>query len=131
MRVGFFYGSLMSGSGANATLTDGGAALVRRAAVDGFTLYADETADYPMAIPAPGAHIEGELWRVPDTLWPRLDAYECVPSLYTRETVRTRDGEEAQLYVWTGDAAGLVRVGPDWRAWIAGGRRPRRRSAVE
>jgi gamma-glutamylcyclotransferase (GGCT)/AIG2-like uncharacterized protein YtfP len=131
MRVGFFYGSLMSGFGANATLTEAEATLVRRAIVEGYTLYADDAGDYPMAVPATGAHVEGELWRVPDDLWPRLDAYECVPTLYTRETVRTRDGEAAELYVWAGAAAGLVCVGPDWRTWVARGRRPRGRSAME
>jgi gamma-glutamylcyclotransferase (GGCT)/AIG2-like uncharacterized protein YtfP len=131
MRVGFFYGSLMSGFGANAVLTEAGATLVRRTAIDGYTLYADEVAGYPMAIPAAGAHVAGELWGVPDDLWPRLDAYECVPTLYTRETVRTRDGEAAELYVWAGATAGLVYVGPDWRTWVGGGRRPRGRSAVE
>ena len=42
--------------------------------------------------------IEGEVYRVPETAWPALDAWEEVPKVYRRSQITLRDGRAVWLY---------------------------------
>lgn len=53
----------------------------------------------------------GELYEIPDDLWPALDRLEGVPHLYTRQDARVqldeRLYEDCQVYVWAGSTDNL------------------------
>jgi len=51
--------------------------------------------------------IEGEVYRVPETAWPDLDAWEEVPEVYRRSQVTLRDGRAVWLYEAAKDSAAV------------------------
>lgn len=84
----FTYGTLRRG-GAAAELLDG-CELVGTGAVAG-TLY-DIDGAYPALVLAGAGRVEGEIWRCPVDVLPRLDAYEGVAEgLFRRVGVRAGD----------------------------------------
>ena len=52
---------------------------------------------YPMLRRGNGA-VFGEVYWVPESCWPTLDAWEEVPEVYQRHQVSLRDGRTAWLY---------------------------------
>ena len=70
---------------------------------------------YPGLVPGTLA-VEGELYDVPDSLWPELDRFEGVASgLYERTPVRLRGREEpATTYRYLGDAPPEAGRGVRW-----------------
>ena len=107
----FVYGTLMRGQ--RAALT--GAAFLGEAVVEGFGLY--HLGGYPAIAPADG-RVHGELYEVPDAMWPALDRYEGVPALYRRVEVALVGGGTAQAYVMSPEqVAGKPRIANgDWRS---------------
>lgn len=57
---------------------------------------------FPGIKPGDGT-VLGDVFFVPENLWPRLDAYEGVPSLYTRQTVSIEPLGDVQVYVYNGN----------------------------
>ena len=51
--------------------------------------------------------IEGEVYRVPETAWPDLDAWEEVPEVYRRAQVTLQDGRVVGLYEAAKDSAAV------------------------
>ena len=51
--------------------------------------------------------IEGEVYRVPETAWPDLDAWEEVPGVYRRSQVTLQDGRAVWLYEAAKDSAAV------------------------
>lgn len=45
-------------------------------------------------------HIPGEVYEVPDTVWPFLDRLEGHPETYVRRETKLTSGEIAQVYWW-------------------------------
>ena len=91
----FVYGSLMSGLSA-ADMLAGAERLGPARTVDAFALVV--LGRYPGLV-AGAASIQGELYRAPDTIWPRLDRYEGAPDLYTRREIELAGGDRAQAYL--------------------------------
>ena len=55
---------------------------------------------YPM-LRAGSTHVEGEVYLIPDTLWPTLDAWEEVPRVYQRRRRALID----ERFVWVYEAS--------------------------
>lgn len=51
--------------------------------------------------------VTGDVFEVPDNLWPALDSYEGAPNLYRRETVQIEGHGDVEVYVYN------HRVNPD------------------
>ena len=51
--------------------------------------------------------IEGEVFRVPETAWPDLDAWEEVPEVYRRSPITLQDGRAVWLYEAAKDSAAV------------------------
>jgi gamma-glutamylaminecyclotransferase len=81
----FVYGTLKQGYG-NHRVAEPFVEQAETGAVDGFVLY---DGGFPMARPAAGRRVRGELLtlRDPETALRRLDMLEGTPTLYTRERV--------------------------------------------
>jgi gamma-glutamylcyclotransferase (GGCT)/AIG2-like uncharacterized protein YtfP len=98
----FAYGTFMRGLKRNRFLVDNGCEYVGDAELDGFELFNVVGKGYPYIIPGRG-RVKGEVWNAPYDVLPKLDEEKDVgDGLYTRETVRTRDGIECFTYVWGG-----------------------------
>ena len=52
---------------------------------------------YPM-LRAGSARVDGEVYRIPDSLWPALDAWEEVPGVYQRRRRTLLDGRRVWVY---------------------------------
>ena len=89
----FVYGSLKAGGSAHHLLT--GALAEAGGALDQVDLI--EFAGYPM-LRAGSTQVEGEVYRIPDTLWPALDVWEEVPRVYQRCRRELVDGREVWVY---------------------------------
>ena len=77
---------------------------------------------YPGLVPG-NSSVHGELYDVPDALWPRLDRYEGAPHLYRRVSITLGDGRSALAYVLSADyaAAATPIDAVDWRQrWSTG-----------
>ena len=75
---------------------------------------------FPGIRPGSGS-VVGDLFMVPDKLWERLDAYEGVPHLYTRETVSIAGHDNVQVYVYSRDIDPADRIpGGNWLQQNAG-----------
>ncbi len=110
----FTYGSLMSPD--IMTRVAGCACQGVPAYLDGYSRHPVRAEEYPGMIPSPDGRVEGVLYRdLPDSAWPRLDAFEGVMYLRRRVSVRTPDGscEPAWTYVFREDYAHLLEPG-DW-----------------
>ncbi|MDP6944701.1 MAG: gamma-glutamylcyclotransferase family protein, partial [Myxococcota bacterium] len=84
----FVYGSLMRGFQYNALLSD--ADFVARTRTDSCWTLLD-LGRYPGVIPGV-QRIEGELYRLPDSMLARLDRLEGCPELYQRAKTGLEDG---------------------------------------
>jgi gamma-glutamylcyclotransferase (GGCT)/AIG2-like uncharacterized protein YtfP len=93
----FVYGSLKRGMANHQQLQ--GAVWRGVASLAGFALY--DLGPFPMAVPCsePGCAISGECFGVNAALLEQLDRFEGVPRLYTRQSHRLNQGEEAWVYV--------------------------------
>ena len=91
----FVYGSLKAGGSAHHLLAGG------FAEAGGTLEHVDliEFDGYPM-LRAGSARVDGEVYRIPDSLWPALDAWEEVPRVYQRRRRELIDGR----YVWVYEA---------------------------
>ncbi len=117
----FVYGTLRSGAGHHMFESlQAAASLLDRAVFQG-RLY--RVADYPGAVAStdPNDRVQGETYRVhePETLLPRLDAYEgCdprdprAPYLRRKLPVTLRSGEQvvAWIYLYNGPTDALERI---------------------
>jgi len=63
----------------------------------GFNLY--DLGSFPGVRPGEGS-VVGDVFMVPEELWDRLDQYEGVPHLYTRETVELTGFGDTEVYVY-------------------------------
>ena len=89
----FVYGSLKAGGSAHHLLT--GALAEAGGVLDQVDLI--EFDGYPM-LQAGSTQVEGEVYRIPDTLWPALDAWEEVPRVYQRCRRELIDGRNVWVY---------------------------------
>ena len=112
----FVYGSLMRGFQYNELLSD--AEFVARTRTEpGWTLL--DLGRYPGVI-AGSQRIEGELYRLPDTMLAGLDRLEGCPELYRRVTTSLEDAREAFIYVLqpaTVPVEPIVVECASWREW--------------
>lgn len=74
-------------------------------------------ATHPLATP-----IAGELYQIPDTLWPALDDYEGVQhGEYRRTKIRVIDAQQyetcAEAYLWLQGWTHLPVVGSSWKTY--------------
>lgn len=114
----FVYGTLMRGERAHALL-DGARFRAEVATAPGFALL--DLGAYPGMVRVGAASVLGELYEVPQTMLPRLDAYEGCPELFERVEIGLEDGERAAAYL-------LRAAFESTRPWIPGGNwRARRR----
>ena len=92
----FVYGSLKAEGSAHHLLA--GAQRERDGSVVGFERI--ERNGYPMLRCGRDANavVEGEVYAITPDLWPGLDHWEEVPSVYQRCQVRLRDGRMVWLY---------------------------------
>lgn len=68
------------------------------------------------------SHIFGELYQVPDHLWPTLDDYEGIHlGEYRRAQIRITDADHSektvQAYLWTQEWTHLPVVGASWKTY--------------
>ncbi|HYW93547.1 MAG TPA: gamma-glutamylcyclotransferase family protein [Gammaproteobacteria bacterium] len=85
----FVYGTLRRGGRNHHTLA-GSRRLGSRGLGPGFTML--DLGACPGVIEGGNRSVTGEVYRVPARLWPRLDALEDYPDVYTRRVVRTPFG---------------------------------------
>ena len=52
---------------------------------------------YPM-LRSGSALVQGEVYRIPDSLWPALDAWEDAPRVYCRRRRKLLDGRNVWVY---------------------------------
>lgn len=100
----FVYGTLKEGYGANHKLQ--GQKIGVAESVDKFVVIGQ---GFPLAFLSSSGHrLRGELYEVPDTSIPVLDAYEGHPNFYRREEREFQVGDEeftAWMYIIPGDPA--------------------------
>ena len=89
----FVYGSLKAGGSAHHLLV--GALAEAEGALDQVDLI--EFDGYPM-LRAGSTQVEGEVYRIPEFLWPALDAWEDVPRVYSRRRRTLLDGRDVWVY---------------------------------
>ena len=89
----FVYGSLKAGGSAHHLLAGGFAEA--GGVLDQVDLI--EFDGYPM-LRAGSARVDGEVYRIPDSLWPALDAWEEVPMVYQRRRRELIDGRDVWVY---------------------------------
>ena len=89
----FVYGSLKAGASAHHLLQKS------VAEVEGVLNQVELTVHdgYPM-LRAGSQQVRGEIYRVPDALWPALDAWEDVPRVYSRRRRTLLDGRDVWVY---------------------------------
>src|SRR5262249_48766841 len=64
---------------------------------------------------AGGRAVQGEVWRVSETVLARLDAYEDVPQLFQRRAICLAEWSEPVIaYLYQGPLAGLADAGACW-----------------
>ena len=89
----FVYGSLKAGGSAHYLLQKA------FAEVEGVLNQVELTVHdgYPM-LRAGSTQVEGEVYRIPDFLWPALDDWEDVPRVYSRRRRTLFDGRDVWVY---------------------------------
>ena len=89
----FVYGSLKAGGSAHHLLQKA------FAEVEGVLNQVELTVHdgYPM-LRAGSTQVEGEVYRIPDVLWPALDDWEDMPRVYSRRRRTLLDGRDVWVY---------------------------------
>lgn len=116
MKKLFVYGTLRDGHPNSARFgLSGNCDVTRNVRLNGFQIF--DVSWFP-GIQQGEGHVIGDVFTVPDELWPALDAYEGVPSLYRRESVTIGAIEGVQVYVYNGSVkADSVIADGDWLAF--------------
>jgi len=108
----FVYGTLRAGHPNSARFgLDGKAPCVSNVKLMGHQLF--DLGWYPGIRPGAG-YVVGDLFDVEDSQWAELDAYEGVPSLYTRETVSVGGFSGVQVYIYHADINKQPIASGDW-----------------
>ena len=115
----FVYGTLRAAHPNSARFGLAGSCdVITNVVLPGFNIY--DLGAFPGIKPGDGS-VVGDLFMVPDELWDRLDAYEGVPHLYTRETVDIAGHEGVQVYVYGYDVDNRQAIATgDWLNQNAG-----------
>lgn len=116
MRNFFFYGTLVDNDRfRSVTGSDLANHQVLPATLTGFSLHRVKGAGFPAVVPAPGEECKGVIVTdINDEQVARLDRYEGVPSLYTRQTT-TQTGLATDVYVWAGSREDLGEQLESWK----------------
>lgn len=114
----FVYGSLKRGNSAHRLLSDQGATFLREAATHP-RYHLVKVSWFPgMVEGEEGTGVHGELYELPDSALKRLDRYEGVPGLFTRNEIELDDGSKVVAYLYAQDVSDCEIV-PDGR-WESG-----------
>ena len=89
----FVYGSLKADGSAHHLLD--GALAEAEGSLDQVELSVHD--GYPMR-GSGSALVQGEVYKIPDSLWPALDAWEEVPRIYCRRRRELIDGRDVWVY---------------------------------
>lgn len=113
----FVYGTLKRGDCRHDLLRDG-VFLGEVLTTETYRLF--DCGNYPaMVWDRNGMTIKGELYRIPVSLFPRLDAEEGVESgLYARQPVtlqRIPTGVQVMTYVYLQETGTLTEISPEWK----------------
>ena len=114
-RLAFVYGTLMRGERAEYLLAE--ATFVGCCQLRDYAMY--HLGSYPGIQPCPGESVYGELYRIPDSLVEKLDAYEVEGTLYDHKTVTVwLDGQPvpAEAYIYKKDVTGCPLMRTAWNA---------------
>jgi gamma-glutamylcyclotransferase (GGCT)/AIG2-like uncharacterized protein YtfP len=110
----YFYGTLKTG-GQSHHLLAGAAFLGAARTLPLYRMYAISWHPGLVLDQANGTTIHGELWAVDDVLLSRLDEFEGVPELFTREAVAIADHfGEVQAYFFNGVVPANALCGDRW-----------------
>lgn len=93
----FVYGTLMNYSGQMKRFSPE-SKFITNSVVVGYSIYS--LGGFPGIKEVHGSQVYGEIWDVPESDIPRLDAYESEGRLYLRNVVGTYNNEQLQAYVY-------------------------------
>ena len=116
----FVYGTLM-GNRANHRFYLKNQRYLGQAVLPGHALY--DLGSFPGTIADPTEKVRGELYEINSQCLRQLDQLEGNGSLYVRETVMVRLGDEkreAQVYIWNGQIKAENKVAWADQPWTAG-----------
>ena len=109
----FVYGTLRRNEHANDLLGADAAFLNSAETLPNYSLFQIDC--YPGLVEGGHTSVQGELWSISESEWPRLDEYEGVPEDYKREVIKLTDGSEAYAYIFIGDLGSAVQIDSgDW-----------------
>lgn len=107
MKV-FVYGTLKQGHGNHRVLGDSPLLTTAKTSAN-YTMF--NTGGFPAVIPEGTTTIQGEVYEVDETTFPRLDRLEGYPRMYDREVITVTDDEgqqhDAWIYLWQYDHSRL------------------------
>jgi len=110
----FFYGTLKTGGRANRLLA-GAECLGPARTLPLYRMFSLGPFPGMVLDQVKGTAIHGELWAVDDALLARLDRYEGVPGLFTREAIAVADHVgEVQAYFFAGMVPKDAPCGDRW-----------------
>ena len=112
----FVYGTLKRGQ-RNHRLLTGQEFVAPARTLPHYRLY--DTGSYPCLVEDAnnGVAVGGEVYRVDESLLPRLDELEGAPKLFRRAQIAVEGfGEPVFAYLYNGDVSKLVDCGAEWAA---------------
>lgn len=96
----FVYGSLKRGFRNHHVMNQSAGRCAGTAVLTGYGLHSVYSGAFPGIVRRDNRYkVHGELFSIPAERLPRMDAFEGVPSLYTRERVRVRSGKR-KFWAW-------------------------------
>jgi gamma-glutamylcyclotransferase (GGCT)/AIG2-like uncharacterized protein YtfP len=118
-RALFVYGTLLPGESNHGHL-EGASSLGPARTGPGFALV--DLGPFPGLLEGGEGWVTGELFAVPEALWPALDRLEGHPHFFVRTPLVLEGGFAAEAYFIRRERAALRKViaGGDWRAHRAG-----------